>query len=125
MHQKALAWIWAGDGTLSRAERLSGPGVPGGQVSWIQGGPWWVETELRGCWVWSDQGGPWLEEACGKLGQQEPSSQAELAADEGLSTALSASLAGPTPKPSKHLPFWQGLEQSCGWAREGPRCAGE
>lgn len=75
--------------------------------------------------MWSDQGGPWPEEACGKLGQQEPSSRAELAADEGLSTALSASLTGPTPKPSKHLPFWQGLEQSCGWAREGPRCAGE
>lgn len=75
--------------------------------------------------MWSDQGGPWLEKACGKLGRQEPSSRAELATDEGLSTARSASLAGPTPKPSKHLPFWQGLEQSCGWTREGPPCAGE
>lgn len=75
--------------------------------------------------MWSDQGGPRLEKACGKLGRQEPSSQAELATDEGLRTALSASLAGPTPKPSKHLPFWQGLEESCGWTREGPQCAGE
>lgn len=38
--------------------------------------------------MWSDRGGPWLEEACGKLGRQEPSSRAELAADEGLSTVL-------------------------------------
>lgn len=75
--------------------------------------------------MWSDQGGPWLEEAWGKLGQQEPSSRAELAADEGLSAACSPSLAGLTPKPSKHLPFWQGLEQSCGWAGERPQCAGE
>ena len=45
MHQKALALIWAGDSTLSRAELLSGSGVPGGQVSGRQGGPCWVETE--------------------------------------------------------------------------------
>lgn len=56
-------------------------------------------------------------EACGKLGQQEPSSQGELATDEGLRAALSTSLAGPTPKPSKHLPFWHGprTELWLGW----------
>lgn len=75
--------------------------------------------------MWSDQGGPWLEEAWGQRGGGSQAAGAELAADEGLGIALSASLAGPAPKPSKHLPFWQGLEQSCGWAGERPQCAGE
>lgn len=31
------------------------------------GWPQRVGTEFRGCWVRSDQGGPWLEVGCGKL----------------------------------------------------------
>lgn len=35
------------------------------------------------------------------------------------SEQLSARLAGPTPEPSKHLPFWQAPEQGCGWLGRG------
>lgn len=55
----------------------------------------------------------------GAEGQWKLGSRADLAAHEGLGAVLSASLAGPAPKPSKHLPFWQGLGQSCGWAGRG------
>ena len=109
-----------GDLSLSRqgrAEWPSGPGCLAVRSLGCRVAPcgWGLSYEAAGCGV--TRVGPWLEEA---WGHWEPGSRAELAADEGLGAALNASLAGPAPKPSKRLPFWQGLEQSCGWAGRGP-----
>lgn len=81
----------------------------------MQGGPQRVGIELRSCWVWSDQGGPWLEVGCGKLMWKEPAA--------GLSWQLMKALEQPssitgwscTKTCKSYLPSWQGPEQGCGW----------